>query len=179
MAWTVPRTASSDEIWASSDWNKYVRDNLLETFPGKAAAALEYPVATGLNAIAMRTAGSATVAISETTASTSYTNLTTNGPTVTKATGTAALVMWSARMSHSLANNWCRTSCDVTSATTIAANDEWSALVDGVGAGDLNRFGAFKLFTTLNAGSNVFTMKYKTQAATATFVDRHIIVVPL
>jgi hypothetical protein len=179
MAWTVPRTASTDEIWASSDWNTYVKNNLSETMPGKVSAALQYCVATGLNAITTRTAGSATVATSQTTTSTSYVDLTTVGPSVTATTGTAALVMWSAQMSNSGANNQCRTSVAVSSATTISANDEWSALVDGVPASDINRFGGFKLYTTLTAGSNIFTVKYRVSAGTGTFVDRHIIVVPL
>lgn len=179
MAWTVPRTADSSEVWTSSDWNTYVRDNLLETFPGKASAALQYFVATGVNAITTRAADSQTVATSQTTTSTSYTNLTTVGPQSTRTTGTAALVMWAAQMSNNGSNNQCRTSVAVSSATTIAASDEWSALVDGVAAGELNRFGGFKLFTTLNAGSNVFTVQYKVSAGTGTFVNRHIIVVPL
>jgi hypothetical protein len=179
MAWTVPRTADSDEVWSSSDWNTYVRANLLETFPGKATAALQYFVATGVNAITTRTAADATVATSQTTTSTSYTDLTTVGPAPAATTGTAAMVFFSAQMSNSGANNQCRISVAVSGATTISANDEWSALVDGVGAGELNRFGGFKLFTTLTSGSNTFTMKYKVSAGTGTFVNRHAIVVPL
>lgn len=187
MAWSVPRTADSDEVWTSADWNTYVRANLLETFPGKATAALQYFVAEGVNNIDTRVAGGTStgtsttgwIATSETETSTSYDNLTTVGPSVTAITGTAAMVFFSSQMSNNGANNQCRISVDVSSATTIAANDEWSALLDGVGAGELNRFGGFKLFTTLTAGSNVFTMKYKVSAGIGTFVNRHIIVVPL
>lgn len=178
MAWTAPRTANTDEIWTSSDFNTYVRDNMLETMPGKATAANEYFVSTDLNAIVARSASSATVATSETTASTSYTDLTTSGPAVTVTTGRRALVFYSSGMSNSSASTQTFISVGVTSATTITADDDWCAMADGVDATRTNRFGMFHLFTTLTAGSNIFTMKYKVGAGTGTFLNRHLIVIP-
>lgn len=181
MAWTTPRTAQTDEVWSSDDFNTYVRDNLLETMPGKASAANQYFCATDLNAIAARTSSSNTVATPETTSSTSYTDLTTAGPAVTVTTGKRALVFYSAGMSESaVGSTQVSISVAVSGSTTIAADDDWRAMMDGVDAGRTNRFGMFHLFTTLTAGSNTFTMKYKvgSGSTTGTFSDRHLIVVP-
>jgi hypothetical protein len=181
MAWTVPRTASTDEIWTSTDWNTYVKNNLLETFPGKATAALQYPVATGLNAIAMRTASSATTATSETRTSATYGDLSggATGPAVTVTTGTAALVMWTVSHSNGSASIDTWSSVAISGATTLSASDAWGTRMDGVAAGNANRFGMAHLFTSLTAGSNTFTVKYRSSSGTATYVNRHIIAVPL
>jgi hypothetical protein len=188
MAWTAPRTAQTSEVWSSSDWNTYVRGNLLETMPGKATAALQYFCSTGLNAIAARAAGgiagdTATtgwVATSQTTSSTSYTDLTTVGPSVASTTGKRALVFYSAAMSNNTNSTQVSISVAVSGSTTIAADDTWRAMADGVDASRTNRFGMFHLFTTLTEGPNTFTMKYKvgSGATTGTFSDRHLIVVP-
>lgn len=179
MAWTAPMTAVSGTIWTSAQFNAHVRDNLLETMPGKATAANQIFVSNGLNAIAARTPSTATVATSQTTSSTSYTDLSTVGPEVTVTTGTSALVWFGARMSHSSGLGETAMSVAVSSATTIAANDDWRAFQSGVTANNTNRFMVPHLFTGLNAGSNVFTVKYKTSGATATFQDRDLVVIPL
>jgi hypothetical protein len=179
VVWTTPRTADTNEIWTSSDWNTYVRDNQNESMPATLTAALQYAVADGNHNLVARAAQSATVATPQNTALTSYTDLTTVGPQVaTLSTGTRALALYTAQMSNNTDSLQCRISCAVSGATTIAADDDWCALMDGVTLGNTNRFGAFKLFDTLNVGSNTFTMKYRVGGGTGTFVDRHLIVVP-
>jgi hypothetical protein len=179
MSWTAPMTAVSGDIWTSAQFNAHVRDNLLETMPGKATAANRLFVSNGLNSIAERVPSTATVATSQTTSSTSYANLTTVGPEVTVTTGTAAAVWAMARMEHSSSSGECAFSVAVSGATTISASDNWRGFQSGVTAGSPNRFGVCHFFTGLTAGSNTFTMKYKTSGATATFSDRDIIVIPL
>lgn len=179
MAWTAPMTAVSGDIWTSAQFNAHIRDNLLETMPGKATAANRIYVSNGLNSIAERVPSTATVATSQTTSSTSYTDLATVGPAVTVTTGTAAIVWAVARMQHSSGSGETSFSVAVSGATTIAANDEWRGHQAGVTAANPNRFGVCHFFTNLTAGSNTFTVKYKTSGATATFQDRDIIVVPL
>lgn len=179
MAWTAPMTAVSGEIWTSSQYNANVRDNLLETMPGKATAANRIFVSNGLNSLAERVPSTATVSTTETTTSTSYVDLTTPGPAVTVTTGTAAIVWAVVRTQHSSATGECSWAVAVSGATTIAASDNWRGLQSGVAAANPNRFGVCHLFTNLTAGSNTFTIKYKTTAATATFLHRDIIVVPL
>lgn len=179
MAWTAPMTAVSGEIWTSAQFNAHIRDNLLETMPGKATAANRIFVSNGLNSIAERVPSTAIVATAQTTSSTTYTDLTTVGPQVTVTTGTAAVVWAMARTQHSSGTGECSWSVAVSGATTLAASDDWRGLQSGVTAANPNRFGVCHLFTNLTAGSNTFTVKYKTTGATATFQDRDIVVLPL
>lgn len=180
MAWTAPMTAVSGEIWTSAQFNAHIRDNLLETMPGKATAANRLYVSNGLNSIAERVPTQATVATSQTTSSTSYGDLATVGPAVTVTTGTQAIVWAIVRSQHSAGGSGeCSWSVAVSGATTVAASDNWRGLQSGVTAANPNRFGVCHLFTGLTAGSNTFTIKYKTTGATATFQDRDIVVLPL
>lgn len=178
MAWTSPKTANVGEVFSAADWNTYVRDNLVETMPGRASAALDYFVCDTINHLAVRTAGSSTVATSQGVTSTSYSDPATVGPAVTRITGKRALVFWSTQMSNSGANiSWA--SVAVSGATTLAASDTWALSLDGVAGGSVNRFGMAHLFTDLTAGSNTFTMKYKSTASgTVTVANRELIVVP-
>lgn len=178
MAWTAPMTAVSGTIWTSAQFNAHIRDNLLETMPGKATAANRMFASNGLNSIGERVPTQATVATSQTTTSTSYTNLATVGPAVTVTTGKSALVWIAAEMSHS-SNAEVSASVAVSSATTIDASDNWRAMQSGTTSGNANRFAVCHLFTTLTPGSNVFTMKYRTASGTATFVNRDLVVLPL
>lgn len=179
MAWTAPMTAVAGEIWTAAQFNANIRDNLLETMPGKATAANRIFVSNGLNTLAERVPSTATVSTTETTSSTTYVDLTTPGPSVTVTTGTAAIVWAVVRTQHSSSTGECSWSVAVSGATTIAASDNWRGLQSGVAAANPNRFGVCHLFTNLTAGSNTFTIKYRTTAATATFLHRDIIVVPL
>lgn len=179
MAWTAPMTAVQNATWTAAEFNAHVRDNLLETMAGKATTGSRIMISTGANAIAERAPTSATVATAETTASPTYAALATPGPSVTVTTGTSAIVIFTAQHdnSTSTAQNW--TAIDVSGATTIAASDEISILTDGLAAGDDARFQKSYMFTTLNAGSNTFTLQYRCSAATATFSNRHLLVIPL
>lgn len=180
MAWTAPMTAVENEIWTSAQFNTHVRDNLNETEAAKISAAGQYIVSTGANAVAARAVGQASVnGAAETTASTTYTNLTTSGPAVTATTGTSALVHIAANMSVGTANAETYASYAVSGATTSGSSDARAIRNDGVGASEPIRAGVWNLHTGLNAGSNTFTMQYRVSAGTGSFLSRHIIVVPL
>lgn len=181
MAWTAPMTALDNTIFTSAQWNTHVRDNLLQSAVAKATTAGRWFVATGANAIAERAISSTAATGSSTTTSTSYTDLASaDGPAVTITTGTQALVMYYAEISHSVADADSRISYAVSSATTVSASDTWACIVDGRLSGSGNRTGAMHLHTGLNAGSNVFTMKYRVGVAgTGTFAKREIIVMAL
>lgn len=181
MAWTTPLTAVAGAQLAAAQWNASVRDNLNATCTGLATAAGYIPVSTGTNAVAMRQVKGATVSTSSTTSSTAYTNLAaTVGPTVTVTTGTQALVWIAAGMSTDTTNAAILASCVVSGASSIAADDTFSITLDGVVANNTMRYGSAHLFT-LTAGSNVFTMVYRTGsgATVGTFGQREIIVLPL
>lgn len=179
MAWTAPMTATDSAVFTSTQFNQQVRDNLLETMPGKASAAGNWFAVAGTNSIAQRTITEAVVATSQTTSSTSYTDLTTVGPSVTATTGTNAIVFFAANMANNTLNVGSNISVAVSGATTIAANNQWRACINGSAATQPSRVASFYKFTTLTAGSNTFTVKYRADAGTSTFFDRTILVMPL
>ena len=132
----------------------------------------------GAGAAAGLTSGSATVATDQSTTSATYTDLSTAGPAVTLTTGTKALVIISIEGENDTINTSTFASVAVSGATTIAASDtiamKWT-LRENIE----NRFSVATRFTTLTAGSNTFTVKYRTAAGTASFGDREIIVIDL
>jgi hypothetical protein len=180
MAWTAPMTAVANAVFTAAQFNTHVRDNLLETSPAKATTAGSIFVATGTNAIAERTPATALVATSQATTNTSYTDLATVGPAVTVTTGVAALVHINCSLFNATATNGSFMSYAVSGASTVAASDSRSLSIINNGTVTGNSYGISFLQTDLTPGSNTFTAKYRSTAATnATFADRNIIVVPL
>lgn len=179
MAWTAPMTAVANAVFTSSQYNTHVRDNLLETAPAKATAAGRYYVATGANAIAERVPSTDETDNNEATSSTSYADLATNGPAVTVTTGTKAIVWFNTQVANTSADVESYASVAVSGATTIAASDSWAICQDGVGVNQFWGLGTTTMFTTLNAGSNTFTMRYRVSGGLATYRRRNIIVLPL
>ena len=119
---------------------------------------------------------SATVAANQSTSSTTYTDLVTVGPEVTITTGTKALVILNTIAFSSTTGLFAGATYEVSGATTIAADD---TLKVSNGATSASRISAASRLTTLTAGSNTFTMKYKSNGATANFINREIIVIDL
>lgn len=121
-------------------------------------------------------AASALVATSQTTTSTTYTDLATSGPAVTVTIGAngVALVSVSCNISNNV--NLAYMSFAVSGASTVAA-------ADSLCISSTTSFGDYKgntfLVTGLTPGSTTFTAKYRASANTSTFVDRRIAVVPL
>ena len=129
------------------------------------------------SASAAPSSGTATVATSQSTSSTSYTDLATVGPSVTLTTGTKALVIITAEVRPPSGDNG-YASVAVSGATTVAASDTWANYYVA-GTSIYARASASHIFTGLTAGSNVFTMKFRTASGTTTFVNREIIVMDL
>ena len=179
MAWTAPRTYVTAEVITASILNTDIRDNLLQTAPGKAANAGEILVVTGANAIAARLPDSDVVATSETTASTSYSDLSTTGPTVTLTTGTRALMWWRMRQANSGVGASCYSSVDVSGASTISASDQRAFAYESGGANDSLQAASMDFLTAHSAGSNVFELKYRVTSGTGTFQYRELAVMPL
>ena len=117
----------------------------------------------------------AAVATSQGTTSTSYTDLATVGPAVTLATGTKALVVITTSQEASIAGYNTYTGFAVSGATTIAAAD-----IRGIRLKTGAQLSATYLVTTLTAGSNTFTLKYKAESgSTANFLNREIAVIDM
>lgn len=179
MAWTTPLTAVAGEFTAAQ-WNTYVRDNLLETAPGIATGTGPFWfVSDGANSITTRQFKTAAVTAEQTTSSSSYTNLATSGPSVTIKTGTVVIVMMIAMMGNDSASSATQCSYSISGATTRSASDNWFMTSDGLAAAGPNdnlRTNAVAHATTVNAGWNTFTMKYKCTSGTARFSQRQLII---
>lgn len=178
MAWSAPATAVANATLPAATWNASVRDNLNATAVALASVASQYFVATGVNALAPRLLQTATVATSQTTASTSYINLATTGPQVTVTTGTIAVAFFTAAVANTVANSATDVSVAVSGSTSVAASDAWRTVLDGVTANQVNRVVGMHCFTGLTPGSNTFTVQYKVGSGTGTFSDRELIVFP-
>lgn len=181
MAWTAPMTAVANAIFTAAQFNTHVRDNLLETAPAKASTAGGYFVSTGTNSISERTASVAGVAASETTTSTSFTNLATTGPTVTLNTGTSALILITSNLSNNTNAAYAIVGVDISGATTLAPADADSLsfrqpVAPGTEQNPQHTWS--RLFTGLTAGSNTFQLKYRVTAGTGTFNRRYLTVIP-
>jgi hypothetical protein len=172
-------TAVAGATFTAAQFNQYVRDNLNQTAPALATTASQLFVSTGANAIATRVPSTATVSTLQSTTSTSYVDLATVGPSVTVTCGTIALVWFTAAVANSGSDAQSNVSVAVSGATSLAANDSWRMLTDGITAGNYVRYGQFHAFTGLTAGSNTFTMKYRAGSGTSSFQLREILVLPL
>lgn len=183
MAWTAPMTAIAGNAFTAAQFNTHIRDNLLETAPAKATASGRYMVTTGANAIAERVPSEATIATSQDLSTTgTWTDLPTPGPTVTVTTGSKALVIVGADLSRDAASatSSVRMSFAVSGATTIAAGFSTNFAGAGLwqGNGSVLTGSRATLLTNLTPGSNTFTAKYYVSAATGTFSNRQLIVLP-
>jgi hypothetical protein len=172
-------TAVANTVFTAAQFNTNVRDNLNETAPAKSTTAGQIFVSTGTNEIAARLPAFASVATNQSTASTSYVDLATPGPSVTATTGTRAMVFIQARMENTVDTSQTFSSFAVSGASTIAASDTNAILLDGVPLGNSMRFGCMTFISSLTAGSNTFTMKYRVGANPGSFEHRHIAVVPM
>jgi hypothetical protein len=181
MAWSTPLTAVSNAALTAAQWNASVRDNLLETAAGKATTANRIFVTTGANAIAERAVVNNFVGTAETTASTTYTDLTTAGPASTTTSGTQAIVAVTTDAWNNTLSAYSYNSLAVSGATTLATSDSRSVSVRSATADASagNRASFVDLLTGLTAGSNTFTSKYRVSAGTGRYSNRSIMVIPL
>ena len=100
------------------------------------------------------------------------------GPAVTAlTTNTKAIVTVSASFGNSVATSLDYMSYAVSSASTIAAADTKALLGDCTSASGIRTSQSYTDYTAgLTAGSNTFTAKYRTNANTATYENRRIVV---
>jgi hypothetical protein len=107
-----------------------------------------------------------------TTTSTSYVTTLTSDATavsVTLVTGTTALVTMSAQCFNSAGGNNSFVSVSVSGATTVAAADASSATATHGGTNYGQSLNRSLVISGLTAGTNTFTLNYRTNAGTSTF----------
>jgi hypothetical protein len=178
MAWTTPLTAVANAALTAAQWNASVRDNLLLTSPALATTSGSYMAVSGANTIAQRTPQTATVITQESSASTSFVDLTTVGPSVTVTSGATALVSVHSRLSNATAVSSTRAGYVISGATTIAADADRASGFRSSDAGQLVNCSAVFLQTALTNGSNTFKEVYKVDAGTGSWSSRTISVLP-
>lgn len=177
MAWSAPMTAVVNATFTAAQFNQFVRDNLNETAPAKATTAGRLIVAKGANSVGEAIVGNANVGTSQTTTSTSYTDLATVGPAITVATGTSAIVMCTVEMANNTLGASCFASVAVSGATSDAAADSRAVRLESSAANDTARLCAVHRFSALTAGNNTFTVQYRVTAGTGTFLNRVLVVI--
>lgn len=149
-----------------------------------ATAAKMNEISSALNDLDRRTAPvGAVVATSQTTTSTSYTDLATVGPAVTAtvgATGKALVSMHAAIANATSALASCM-GFALSGATTLAASDPTCIGFTAPVANGGIRCGTIIMLTGLTAGSTTATAKYRMDPGVgpAQFVDRRIAMTPL
>lgn len=178
MAWTTPRTWVTSEVVTASIMNTHVRDNFEETGPHLVTSAGQYLVASSANNLTVRGGATDEDNTAETTASTSYTDLATSGPNVTRTVGDRALVLWSARMSNNTAGETCFVSIDISGANTSSATDSRSIRFESDSANQQADISGHRFYESMSAGSSTFKLEYKVSGGTGNFDNRRITVFP-
>jgi hypothetical protein len=146
---------------------------------GVATASGRLIVTTASKTVTERVPDTDAIGTSEATASTTYVNLATTGPTVTITTGTRALVILGCSASNNIATNAGRMTIDLSGATTSAASDTNSFMISSGNASDAYQGGWVTLYDPINAGSNVFQAKYRAvTAGSASFSNRVVSIMP-
>lgn len=179
MAWTAPMTAVANSVFTAAQFNTHVRDNLLETGPAKATTAGRLIVTTAANAVTERAVVTQAVTTSQSTGATSYSDLTTVGPTRTVTTGANAIAIISSEITNDTSGARSFVGVAVSGASAVAASDDDCIRFQAPGAFYSHRGSAAVMFDSLTPGSNTFTMKYRVDSGTATFQRRRLIVIAL
>ncbi len=118
------------------------------------------------------------VLTNETTASTSFVDLSTAGPAVTAITDTGAWVVLTVQASNNAAGDFAIMSYVISGATTRAATDDTAIVITSAAADQRFQLSSTFFVDDLTAGSNTFTAKYRVAANTGAFLRRRIAVFP-
>lgn len=164
MSWTAPRTWVTGEVVTAALLNTHIRDNQID--------------------LDRRTSPiGAVVATSQTTTSTTYTDLATAGPAVTVTIGSTgkALVSLHSAIANATSGLASVYGFAVSGASTVAASDTTAIGFTSPVANGGIRCGTIINVTGLTPGSTTFTAKYRMDPGVgpATFVDRRLSVTPL
>jgi hypothetical protein len=179
MAWTAPMTAIAGGVFTAAQWNVHGRDDLNMLAPAIATAGGGWIVSTGPDTIAQRIPVSDQVAAAGSTDSTSYTDLSSAGASVTVTHGVRALVSIGAQVSNTVAGLGARVSVDVSGANSQEAADFNCFYAESGNASDAFKGAWTTIFNPLTAGVSTFTLKYRAAGSggVATFSSRFITVI--
>jgi hypothetical protein len=181
MVWSAIPSFTSGNILTAAQMN-ILGANLGETAAALASTAMQYPVATGANSLAMRIAQRNSILNAETTTSTSYADLATPGPTLSSVvTGGQCFVFLQAKVGHNTALGNAYMGFVVSGASSIAPDFEYSlahAPASGTGFVQASMALLMQGADGWTAGTNSVQAKYTTNTGTATFDKRRITTMP-
>lgn len=164
----------------AAQWNTLGRDNFYALAPGVAATAGSWIVTNGYNTLIERTPAVQYIGTSGSTDSTSYTDLSSAGATVTVATGPKALVSIGCQIANNTAGKGGKVGVAVTGASSITETDHNCFYANSANANDAFKGSWTSIYdATYVAGTNTFTLKYRALGSgIATFSGRLIMIVP-
>lgn len=171
-------TAVASSVFTAAQFNQFVRDNLNETAPAKATTPGSFFVASGINQISESLPDGTSINMSETTTSTTYTDLDTPGPSVTVTTRSSALIVYTCNLANTVANTESIVAHEISGATARSASDDGSYFLRTAAANQNIRAAQAMWETGLTPGSNTFTLKYRVNGGTGTFNNRRLFVLP-
>jgi hypothetical protein len=171
-------TAVAGSVFTAAQFNTFVRDNLNECPTAKATTPGSHFVANGTNQIVERIPAQASVNVADSTASTTFVNLTPTGPSVTAVTGTSALIAIAAEITNGTASQAGRMGVDISGATTEAPDTNFCLRQESSGASEFQQCSLVRLHTTLTPGTNTFKAMYLASGGTASFNFRNLLVIP-
>lgn len=180
MAWSVPTTAVAGSTVTAAMWNASIRDNLLACETAQVWDVSQTISGTGPNAVTAHQVASASVTTSQTTTSTTYTDLATVGPSVTLDTGQNVLIILSATLATNTAGGFANATWNVSGAHN--ATSGWAILNfrSAVANDQIRMSGIDYPVPGITAGTNTFKMVYSASSGvTATFIYRNIVVWPI
>lgn len=173
MVWTAPMTAVDNDVFTAAQFNAHIRDNLLETMPGKATTVGSYFVSVDANIIAERFTHHDYVATEESTTSSAFVDLATFGPSITFTTGSSFLIFMSTQITHSSTTGNSHMGFDISGDITQVP----SAILTVGGASGSNprQMGMIFRAPIVPPESEVtVTAQYRTNTGTATFSQRRL-----
>ena len=125
------------------------------------------------------TTGNDTVTTGQTTSSSSFTDLTTVGPTVTLTTGTKALIMLTVQLDNQANNRQGTAAIEISGASSVSPSDGPAFHIFSSSNTAVQATTTY-IATGLTAGSNTFKVKYKAGGSTTVnFGERRLSVIDL
>lgn len=176
MAWSAPMTAVAGNVFTASQYNTFVRDNLMETAVAAATVPGSIIVGNGSHEVVQRTPVWTSLTGGATMSSTSYGDLSDQvGPTLTVQSG-PVMVIWLYCNQYNTAGNAAWMTFEISGDSSVVAADSNAVQLQGT---DGDRNGCGILVDGLSAGTNIVTAKYRVSTAgTGYFSQRRLVVWP-
>lgn len=175
MAWTAPMTAVDNTAFTAAQFNTHVRDNLLETMPGKATTVGSYFVSSDANNIVERFSYHDEIATEESTSSSAFTDLATVGPSITFDPGPSFLVFLSVEIRHN-SSTTANSHMGMEVSGGISGSPSTGVVAGGVsGPSNPRQLGSvFRIVNVTEGVPTTITAKYRSSSGVANFSNRRI-----